>query len=117
MNFLLLTTANQTPILVGDNGVTVEPEVATGRSVVILPNSNREKHKIIVQESFWDIVEAAQPVRIWPAQPEPLPEAMTGPAKETIADKLSMPDGDDIEFNPGPEPEKKRKARAKKDAA
>lgn len=122
MNFLLLTTANQTPILVGDAGVTIEPETSTNRSIVILPNNNREKHKIVVQEPFWDIVLAVDAIR-----PYPEPEDVIAAAEEMVAavapeksigELLSMPDADDIEFEPKPAPEeKKRKPRAKKEVA
>lgn len=59
---LLLTTIHGSPILIGSAGLTIEPEPQapdrTPGSIVILPNNNREKPKIIVQQAFTDICRA-----------------------------------------------------------
>lgn len=135
MTNLLLTTVHGTPILIGDAGLTIEPEPhAHDRkpgSIVVLPNGNRERPKIIVQQDFTDICKALSRaghlIEVTPdepkaepaAQPDPVPE----PSYTNIAEALRMDDDGSIDvdidvvlredsiYNA---PEKKPRARAKK---
>jgi hypothetical protein len=103
---LLLTTHAGTPILVGQGGVTIEPELQD-RSVVLMPTKEREKHKITVQESFEKICKAlaraGQLIDVKdPAPSEPVSEGYTvdplTAAVEQVTQEMER------EFGPRPEP-------------
>lgn len=56
---ILLTTSNGNPILVNGNGLTIEPEIDTGRCIVTLPHLQRHGKAILtVQQDFTDICAA-----------------------------------------------------------
>lgn len=75
---LLLTTHFGTPMLLFKSGLTIEPEPqAQDRvpgSIIIMPNNNREKPKMIVQQPFVDICKAlAKAGQLVEVAPEPEP--------------------------------------------
>jgi hypothetical protein len=129
---LLLTTVHGTPILIGDAGLTIEPEPhAHDRkpgSIVVLPNGNRERPKIIVQQDFTDICKALSRaghlIEVTPDEPKTEPIIVEPePSYTNIAEALRMDDDGSIDvgidvvlredsiYNA---PEKKPRARAKK---
>jgi hypothetical protein len=69
MSFTLFTTAAGTPILIGDNGLVIEPEIRLGEdvgsSIVTLPHTNRDgKAKLHVREKFAHIAGCLRVVNI-----------------------------------------------------
>ncbi len=65
MKFALFTTASGLPILIGEQGLIIEPEPSTGRSIVVMQHNQRDtKSRITVTEKFEDIVASLGPTLI-----------------------------------------------------
>lgn len=94
-DMILLTLPDGSPILINENGLCIETERSTGRSVITLPHNHRHgKPTLTVTESFEDILNglvignhlvSAIPARVPVPAPPPWEQSTTVPAPATIA--------------------------------
>jgi len=110
MSFTLFTTASGTPILIGDNGLVIEPEMRLGEdvgaSIVTLPHTNREgKAKIHVKEKFANIAGCLRVVNILDKSTSERAQEVTAQLIGELADtEQAKPVFDIAELDEHPDP-------------
>jgi hypothetical protein len=122
IKMLLLTQTNGRPILISSEGMTIEPEGDTQRTVLIMPSNNRQPPRVVVQQPFVDIchslqraghlIEVTPEEKVAPPQPkvvtpsETVEQATIHNAEPAVAEAVPAPAPEVVR-----EPTKNRRAK------
>ncbi len=101
-DMILLTLPDGSPILINENGLCIESEKDTGRSIVTLPHNHRHgKPTLTVTESFQNIVDLVFPL---PTVPAPYSQPKSAPQEDGREYSWGMDVGQECSWTENPVP-------------